>query len=76
MADRPWTAVATDKVLNENVTIVFSACYDMSDAAKSFKKEYKQYDLVALIPGEHQHIYVEGKKNRKRIPPDQLFSGF
>ena len=77
MADRPWTAVATDKVLNDHVSFVFTACYDTADAAASFKEQHGyKYNLVALIPGDHKHVYVEGKHKVKRIPPNQMFSGF
>ena len=77
MAQRPWTAVATDKTLNENVSFVFNAAYDTSSAADCFREQHGyKYDLVALIPGDHQHVYVEGKHKVRRIPRDQMFSGF
>ena len=77
MADRPWTAVAKDKVQNEHVTFVFNGGFDTNDAAKDFKEQHGyKYNLVALIPGDHRHVYIEGKKKIKRIPERQLFSGF
>tara|TARA_B100000424_G_scaffold134854_1_gene102364 strand:+ start:229 stop:507 length:279 start_codon:yes stop_codon:yes gene_type:complete len=77
MADRPWTAVATDKALKKHVSFVFTAGYDTETAADSFKASHGyKYDLVALIPGDHKHVYVEGKHKVKRVPHDQMFSGF
>ena len=79
MAERPWTAVAEDPKSQGHVTFSFNASYDAKDAASDFKEKYssnKGYKLVALIPGEHQHVYIEGKQKIRRIPKDQLFSGF
>ena len=79
MAERPWTAVAEDPKLQEHVTFSFNASYDAKDAAADFKAKFssnKGYRLVALIPGEHRHVYIEGKQKIRRIPKDQLFSGF
>tara|TARA_Y100001937_G_scaffold126462_1_gene195794 strand:- start:371 stop:604 length:234 start_codon:yes stop_codon:yes gene_type:complete len=77
MADRPWTAVATDKVLKEHVSFVFTADYDTEGAADSFKTAHGyKYDLVALIPGDHRHVYTEGTRKIKHVPHDKMFSGF
>ena len=79
MAERPWTAVAEDPKSPGHVTFSFNASYDAKDAASDFKSKFsskKGYKLVALIPGEHRHVYIERKQKFKRIPKDQLFSGF
>ena len=79
MAERPWTAVAEDPKSQGHVTFSFNASYDAKDAASDFKSKFsskKGYKLVALIPGEHRHVYIERKQKFKRIPKDQLFSGF
>ena len=76
MTDRPWTAVAKDRIQDGHVTFVFSGAYDAEAAASEFKKKFDNYRLVALIPGDHKHVYIEEKKKIKRIPERQLFSGF
>ena len=79
MADRPWTVVAKDNASQENVSFTFNSAYDAKDAAAAFKTKYDasgKYNLLALIPGEHRHVYIEGREKIKHIPRDQLFSGF
>ena len=78
MAERPWTAVATDRVENKRVTFVFSSKYDTKDAADDFDSKFENYTLEALIPGDHKHVYIHSNKSKhtKRIPHDQMFSGF
>ena len=52
---RPWTAISYNWSAGRTMKIVFHGPHDPKVAKDDFEKQYPKEDLVALIPGSHEH---------------------
>lgn len=75
MMGRPWTAIASSKEGIREMH-VFEGGFDGVIAIEDFKERFPDARLEALIPGTHTYTLVQQDTTNKRVPMDQLFSGF
>ena len=52
---RPWTAISYNWSAGRTIKIIFHSAHDSNQAKEDFETQYPKEDLVALVPGLHDH---------------------
>ena len=62
---KPWTAISYNWSAGRTMKIVFHGANDPKIAKQEFENQYPKEDLVALIPGSHDHATTYPLNNFK-----------